>query len=181
MAEEVEMTRGIGLRPPPGAAWCAAALCLWLGACRPSAAPAPQTTGQESYVPGLGEIMSLQQMRHVKLWFAGEAENWRLARYEVDELAEGFADVVKYHPTHKESPLAPRDLVPRIIEGRLAEVRRAVDAQDKTAFETSYDALTAGCNDCHSAMSFGFNVVGRPAHNPFPDQVFTAPHQEPER
>lgn len=174
------MTRRIGPRSRRGAAWCAAALCLGLGACRPPAAPATETATQESYVPGLGEIMSLQQMRHVKLWFAGEAGNWQLARYEVDELAEGFADVVKYHPTHEGSSLAPRDLVPPMIEGRLAEVRRAVDERDKTAFETSYDALTAGCNDCHSAMSFGFNVVGRPAHNPYPDQIFAVSHQEAE-
>ncbi|PYR25901.1 MAG: hypothetical protein DMF98_10670, partial [Acidobacteria bacterium] len=44
----------------------------------------------DAYVPGLGEMMSLQQMRHVKLWFAGQAENWDLAAYEVDELGEGF-------------------------------------------------------------------------------------------
>ena len=30
----------------------------------------------DAYVPGLGEIMSLQQMRHAKLWLAGQAENW---------------------------------------------------------------------------------------------------------
>ncbi len=33
--------------------------------------PAPQTASQ----PGLGEIMALQQMCHIKLWFAGRAGN----------------------------------------------------------------------------------------------------------
>jgi hypothetical protein len=47
-------------------------------------------TSSEPYTPGLGEIMSLQQMRHAKLWFAGQAENWELADYEIDELGEGF-------------------------------------------------------------------------------------------
>jgi hypothetical protein len=31
-------------------------------------------------------------MRHVKLWFAGQAANRELADYEVDELDEGFDD-----------------------------------------------------------------------------------------
>src|SRR5215471_18604761 len=42
------------------------------------------------YTPGLGEIMTFQQMRHVKLWLAGQAGNWPLASYELDELNEGF-------------------------------------------------------------------------------------------
>ncbi|HET9888614.1 MAG TPA: hypothetical protein VFR10_13990, partial [bacterium] len=49
-------------------------------------------------VPGLGEIMLTNQAHHAKLWFAGEAENWPLASYELDELEEGFEMVVEYHP-----------------------------------------------------------------------------------
>ena len=37
------------------------------------------------YQPGLGELMSLQQLRHDKLWRAGRAFNWPLAAYEIDE------------------------------------------------------------------------------------------------
>src|SRR5690242_1138313 len=40
-----------------------------------------QPAAGEAYVPGLGEMMTLQQMRHVKLWLAGEAGNWELAGY----------------------------------------------------------------------------------------------------
>jgi hypothetical protein len=39
--------------------------------------------------------MSLQQMRHTKLWFAGNARNWDLAGYEFDELKEGFENVAR--------------------------------------------------------------------------------------
>lgn len=34
---------------------------------------------KEGYFSGLGEIMTLQQMRHAKLWYAGKAFNWDLA------------------------------------------------------------------------------------------------------
>ena len=55
---------------------------------------------QPSFTPGLGEIMTLTQMRHAKLWFAGQGANWPLARYELDELNEGLEDAATFHPTH---------------------------------------------------------------------------------
>ena len=129
----------------------------------------------EAYAPGLGEIMSFQQMRHTKLWLAGQAENWALASYEVDELGEGFDDVVKFHPTHKDSPVAPKDAIPRMVNGPLAELRSAVEKKDAAGFARAYDALTTACNNCHQSTNFGFNVVQRPASNPYPNQAFAPP------
>ena len=100
-------------------------LALVSAACR-QAAPAPAATAStaaaEAYVPGLGEIMTLQQMRHTKLWFAGEVGNWDLAAYEIKELGEGFDDIVKLHPTHEESPVAPKDAIPRMVTVPLMEL-----------------------------------------------------------
>ena len=132
----------------------------------------PATPQTESYAPGLGEIMTLQQMRHTKLWLAGEAKNWELASYEVDELGEGFDDVIKFHPTHKESPVAPKDAIPRMMNAPLMELKMAIDKKDSAAFEQAYDKFTAACNSCHEATNFGFNVVQRPTSNPYPNQVF---------
>src|SRR5262245_11972020 len=126
----------------------------------------------ERFVPGLGELMSLQQMRHVKLWLAGEAGNWELADYEIDELSEGFDDIVRFHPTHKDSPVAPKDAIPRMMTQPLADVRGAIGRKDAAAFAQAYDALTAGCNSCHQATNFSFNRVQRPASNPYPNQAF---------
>jgi hypothetical protein len=60
----------------------------------------------EAFVPGLGEIMGLQQMRHVKLWFAGQPATGS-SRHELDELVRA-SRWVKFHPTHKDSPVALR-------------------------------------------------------------------------
>jgi hypothetical protein len=135
-------------------------------------APAPAKPAEEPYVPGLGEIMTLQQMRHTKLWLAGQANNWDLADYEIKELGEGFDDVVKFHPTHEDAPVAPKDAIPRMVTQPVKDLQDAITKKDKKAFETGYDALTKACNDCHSAMNFGFNVVQRPGSNPYPNQVF---------
>ncbi len=122
--------------------------------------------------PGLGEIMSAQQMRHAKLWFAGQAGNWPLAAYEVDELEEGFADVVKFHPTHRDSPERLSDLVPEMMTAPLKQLRSAIVAKDDARFKQAFDALTGACNACHQATRFGFNVVIRPTTNPYSNQRF---------
>ena len=136
-------------------------------ACQRATPPA-----DEAYAPGLGEIMTLQQMRHTKLWLAAEAANWDLAGYEVKELQEGFDDVIKFHPTHEESPVAPKDAIPRMITVPLGDVKAAVEKEDSAAFADAYDRLTTACNDCHKATNFGFNHVQRPATNPYPNQSF---------
>jgi hypothetical protein len=127
------------------------------------------------YKPGLGELMTFQQLRHDKLWLAGSAGNWALAAYEADELQEGFDDVVGYWPTHPDLPLPPAELVPRLVAAPLREVRAAVEAKDAHAFEAAFDKLTAGCNFCHQATNHGFNVVRRPQPGWFGNQDF-APH-----
>src|SRR2546426_9863868 len=127
-----------------------------------------------SYRPGLGELMNFTQMRHAKLWFAGQEQNWQLAQYEVDELQEGFDEVVRFHASHKDSPLPLSLLVPKIMTQPMGDLRSAISAHDKRAFVLAYDGLTAGCNSCHQATNFGFNVVKRPSDASwFTNQAFT--------
>src|SRR5206468_10927171 len=79
---------------------------------------------KEPFTPGLGEIMTLQQMRHLKLWFAGQAGNWPLAGYKLDELKEGFEDIVKYFPTKDEVPTGP--MASAVIEKAVAALDNAI-------------------------------------------------------
>jgi len=129
----------------------------------------------ERYAPGLGEIMSATQMRHLKLWLAAEAQNWDLAAYEVDELEEGFADAVRFHPEHKTAPRPLTQMIPDFTAGPVGALREAIDAKSANAFTSAYDALTQGCNGCHAEAGFAFNVVVRPSGNPFTNQRFAAP------
>lgn len=117
--------------------------------------------------------MSLQQIRHAKLWFAGESGNWALASYELDELEEGFQDAMKYHPSHKEVPEPLTTLVPQFVNAPMAKLRAAVNAKDADSFAAAYDTLTASCNKCHQVAQFSFNVVKRPTSPPFSNQEFS--------
>ena len=147
------------------------AALLLIGACAGDGA-------DSAYAPGLGEIMTLQQMRHAKLWWAGSAGNWDLAGYELDELEEGFADVVRYHPTHKDSPVPLSEEVPELTGAPLKALRAAIAGSDSPGFERAFDGLTAACNACHQATKFGFNVVRRPTVNTFANQDFAAPPRD---
>ena len=118
----------------------------------------------EPYEPGLGEIMALQQMRHMKLWFAGHAGNWSLADYEIGELKEGFDEV---------SNRLGGDIVANAVGARISELERAISAEDGAAFVGAFDKLTVGCNSCHRTLDRGFIVIRRPTLRPYGNQSFT--------
>src|SRR5438093_5169372 len=101
---------------------------------------------EPQYTPGLGEIMTLTQMRHVKLWFAGQNANWPLASYELDELNEGMEDVAKFQPTHKDAELPIPQLIEKIMKAPINQLEEAVKAQDADRFTKAFDGLTEGCN-----------------------------------
>ncbi len=138
-----------------------------------------QKPAEPPYTPGLGEIMTFQQMRHVKLWFAGLNANWPLASYELDELNEGFEDVATYHPTHKDAQLPIPQLIDKMIKAPIRQLDEAIKAQDQDRFMKAFDQLTEGCNGCHQATKFGFNVVTRPTANPYSNQVFQPASKTP--
>ena len=138
-----------------------------------------RTDEKQAYEPGFGELMTLIQTRHAKLWFAGEAENWPLTEYELDELREGFDDLAHYHPTFKEVPQPVGHLIATMLDPPLTELADAVKSQDAEKFGKAYDRLTAGCNGCHNEAHFGFNVVIRPTVNPFSNQAFEVSKREP--
>jgi len=120
-------------------------------------------------------MMTLRQMLPAKLWFAGQAANWPLAAYELDELREGIADAATFHPTHKDAPLPIPELMAKIMTDPMQQVEKAVGAHDGNAFMRAFDTLTEACNSCHRATNFGFNVVTRPGANPYSNQAFQLP------
>jgi hypothetical protein len=116
--------------------------------------------------PHLGEMMAQQQMRHIKLWFAGDAGNWPLANYEIDQLKDGFDDVAK---------LLGGDLAQQHVSGAISQLEKAVESKDHEAFVSTFDRLSAGCNSCHRTLDHAFIVIQRPLLLPYSDQNFSPP------
>ena len=117
-------------------------------------------------LPHLSDIMAQQQMRHIKLWFAGNASDWALADYELDQLKDGFDDVAK---------LLGGDLAQQHVGGALSLLEKSIDTKNHQAFVSAFDRLSTGCNACHRTLDHAFIVIQRPALLPYSDQSFS-PH-----
>lgn len=135
-----------------------------------------ESANQLAYAPGLGEFMTQISTRHLKLWYAGDAENWSLAEYELEEIHEGLEDLAKYHPTHDKLAGSVPDLIAAYMNGPLNQIDAAIKNKNLENFRAGYDNLTTACNSCHQANHFGFNVLQRPDANPFSNQSFNKAH-----
>src|ERR1700676_2479352 len=113
--------------------------------------------------PPLGEIMTLQQLRHIKLWFAGRAGNWPLADYEMGELNEGFENVNK---------LLGGDTVDKAVGAPMEALQKIIDEKNSAAIRAAFDRLTTGCNNCHYMLDHGFIAIQRPTSLPYSNQNF---------
>jgi hypothetical protein len=123
----------------------------------------PKAAATAAEPPELGAQMLELQIRHARLWQAGEAQNWLLAQFQLAELRESFAGVVESNGEH--AALQPQRLaqvLPAMTNPALAQLQDAIDAHDKAKFEAGYDALSAGCNACHAAAGHEFLVIQRP-------------------
>jgi hypothetical protein len=143
-----------------------AATVLAVGmACAQDGAKPSEASGQEDGgSPHLSDIMVQQQMRHIKLWFAGNARNWPLADYELDQLKDGFDDVAR---------LLGGDFAQQHVGDPITRLEKAIDGKDHTAFVSAFDGLSAGCNACHGTLGHAFIVIQRPVLLPYSDQKFS--------
>lgn len=147
---------------------------LGADAARPVAADPRLAALEERFRPGLHALMVDLQFRHANLWFAGEAENWRLADYHMHEIEELTGDILELHPTYDGIPVA--DLLNALLMPTVEQLAAVVDDGDGPAFEMAFDRFTAQCNACHQASDRAMIVVQRPRTPPF-DNVRYAPGQ----
>jgi hypothetical protein len=127
--------------------------------------------------PELGQQMLELQIRHARLWFAGEAKNWTLAMFHLAELRESMNGIVERNPDHDTmQPARLADVLPAMMDPGVKAVQTALDAKDVRKFAIAYDQLTNGCNACHAAASFDFNRFGRPK-TPLLDNQLYAPEK----
>jgi cytochrome c556 len=124
---------------------------------------AAQAATKSSEPPELGQQMLELQIRHARLWQAGEAQNWLLTQFQIAELREALAGVAEQNGDHAAlQPQRLADVLPGMTNPALKQLQDAADAQDKAKFEAAYDALSNACTACHVAADHGFLVIQRP-------------------
>jgi hypothetical protein len=126
------------------------------------------------FKPGFDDMMTMMiQPRHIKLYYAGQEENWVLARFQMNELRAAFGRIGDTIPDFGFFPVD--DAVEATMTEPFTQMQAAIDASDPQAFGAAYTAVTEACNACHQAMHFPFLVVKEPdadAPNPFVNQDF---------
>lgn len=125
-----------------------------------------QNNLDKAYKPGFGEFMSSIQAHHAKLWFAGEAENWKLADFEMGEIKEALDGIKQYNADRAEAKSIP------MIQPALDSMENAIRQKDLKLFKNNYTILTNTCNNCHHATNHEFNIIKVPTQMPFSNQIF---------
>ncbi|HJR13817.1 MAG TPA: hypothetical protein VJ833_07970 [Rhodanobacteraceae bacterium] len=113
--------------------------------------------------PELGQQMLELQIRHDRLWWAGDAGNWNLAYYMVSELGEALRGIEETNGNAPElQPEKLSEVMTAIMNPAIRNVQEALAKKDKAAFAGAYDRLSASCNACHAAAGVGFLHIQRP-------------------
>ncbi len=115
--------------------------------------------------PGLGTVMMEYGNRLSRLWFAANADNWDMAKYQLDEMLE-IQEVGETTRPNRAPALKAFEA------SYLKPMDAAIAAKDKAAFAKAFTATITGCNACHSAQtaanwsSYKFVEVQVPNINP---------------
>src|SRR5512143_957398 len=96
--------------------------------------------------PGLGTVMMEYGNRLSRLWFAVNADNWDMAKYQLDEMLE----IQEVGETTRPGR-AP--MLKAFEQNFLDALNTTIDAKDKTAFTKAFKDAISGCNACHAAAA----------------------------
>jgi hypothetical protein len=123
------------------------------------------------FKPAMDDLMTmLVQPRHIKLYSAGQAKNWRLAGFELNKLRGALARIGRTIPTYRN--IGVDTAVASIFADTIKSVDAAIKAGDAAQFATAYGEMTAACNSCHVGMEHPFLVIKVPDAANYPDQEF---------
>jgi hypothetical protein len=119
----------------------------------------------EPYVPRLADIMNALQLRHLKLYFAGRAQNWELADFELRQVRAGLAEAAVLY-----SGLPVTNIT--TLAAPVQALSDAIKAKDERKLMNAFGQITNGCNACHQSMDRKFIVIAQPTQPPFSNQLF---------
>ncbi len=96
--------------------------------------------------PGLGTVMVEYGNRFSRLWFAANAGNWDMAKYQLDEMTE----IQEVGETTRPNR-AP--MLKAFEDKYLAALDKAIAAKDTAGFTSAFNDAANGCNACHAGST----------------------------
>lgn len=96
-------------------------------------------------LPGMAEIMPLVGERIWKCYYAGKAQNQKLARFQLKEAVNLMEKGAFLRPKYAES----MDI---FINDKVAQVQKAIEAADWEEFEDVFEEMVSAANAYHGAF-----------------------------
>ena len=87
------------------------------------------------------------------LWFAGQKQNWPLAKFYLDETRSHLRWAVRIIPVRKTKAgdLDLKGILDAVDNTLLSSIQNSISAQDTNQFTTTYKQALEGCYSCHKA------------------------------
>lgn len=127
-----------------------------------------QVDSLKQQVPGLGEYMSAIQLHISKLWFAGQASNWNLASYELNELVEAVEGAEALHAIRDSVNVT--GVLQSVHDTQLETLEQSLLSKQRKKFLDSYSQTLEACNGCHRSAGYSFIHIVTPTAPPVTNQ-----------
>jgi hypothetical protein len=88
------------------------------------------------------------------LWFAGHAENWPLADFNLGETKSHLRWAVRRIPVRKDNQghdVNLEAILQAFENSQLTQLKKAIDGKDRATFEAVYRESLTVCYSCHKA------------------------------
>ena len=114
--------------------------------------------------PGLARVMPEVGQRYWKLYYAVQASNWDLAKFEIGEIEELMEFGAITRPEYEEN-------LHKFINDNFGAMKKAVESRDKRKFEEEFQLGIRDANDFHAL--YEKPIVWKLPSTPPPDMDFT--------
>ena len=93
-------------------------------------------------MPGMAEIMPLVGTRIWKCWYAGQAHNQPLARFQLKEAVNLMEKGAFLRPKYQEN-------MDKFVNEEVAAVKKCIESEDWDGFEPAFHAMVDAANAYH--------------------------------
>jgi len=107
----------------------------------------------KALMPDQSHVMKDVAYRFSNLWFAGQAQNWPLAGFYLNETRSHLGWAVRTRPVRRTTTgeIDLRGILDGMDRSLLAGVQKTIEARDPATFAKAYRDALSGCYACHQA------------------------------
>lgn len=120
---------------------------------------------EEAHEVEIGDLMYAISRRFANIWYAGEAGNAPLVKYQTHEIEE-IIEKLEKSGVREGKVLIGAELNKTVVP-HLEALETAAEAGNMDDFRAAYDKAITSCNSCHVQTGHPYLVVIRPTHDAY--------------